>query len=202
MSQPVTGRTRFLLVLLGLVALIALYRVVFSGGPSETVVSASGDDPVGATATRPTRGRRGGRAKVDPEQLPVAELKIAALEPKSGDTAVGRNLWQFYTPPRPVPPPPPPPPVKPVVKAPPPPLPVDPGPPVVVLPTINFRYVGSFGPKRRRIAVLEDGELIINAVEGDVVQEEFVVAKIGFESIYIGYKNHPDEPAKQLEIGG
>jgi hypothetical protein len=163
-------------------------------------VNAQGDGSSGQ-ARRPTRGR-GGARNVDPEALEVVELRLAALEPQAQETQIGRNLWQFYTPPRPAPPPPiqRPQPVRP--PPPPPPPPELPPENIVVLPTIKFRYLGSFGPKARPIAVLEDGELIINALEGDVVQDEFIVERIGYESIYIAYKNHPDEPAKQLEIGG
>jgi hypothetical protein len=205
MSDGQSTRTRVLLALLGIVAVFALFQVLGGSDDGGGDAGIRAGDPGAPQASRPTRTRGGRRARpaVDPATLPVQELKLAALDPEPDEYEIGRNLWQFYTPPPPPRPAPPPPPPRVVQAPPPPPLPVPPtGPPPVVLPTIQFRYVGSFGPRERRIAVLEEGETIINALEGDIVQEEFIVAKIGYESIFIEYKNHPDEPAQQLEIGG
>ena len=128
----------------------------------------------------------------------VAELEVARLEAEPRDYAPGRDPFRYYDPPRPAPPPPPPPPpVEAVVadEAPPPDL----GPP---LPEIELTYLGSFGPAGRPIAVLTNGDTIYNAVEGDVVQGQFVVAHIGFESVDLAYVDFPDEPPARLAVGG
>ena len=84
-------------------------------------------------------------------------------------------------------PPPPPEPAKPV-KPPP--------------PTIEFRYVGLFGPKGERIAVLMDGEEPLLVKVGQVVKKDFKVINIGMEWADIGYVN-PEyrDVTKRIHLG-
>ena len=63
-------------------------------------------------------------------------------------------------------------------------------------------FLGSFGPQTRRLAVFSDGAEIYNVLEGEVLKEQFVVVRIGFESADVGFVGFPDAPAKRLEIGG
>lgn len=81
--------------------------------------------------------------------------------------------------------------------APPPPPPPPPTPP-----SLDLSYLGSFGPERRRIGVLTDGETIYNVRVGDVVEEKFVVTDIGFESIAVKHLDFPDFPAQRLGTSG
>jgi hypothetical protein len=76
-----------------------------------------------------------------------------------------------------------------------------PEPPRPQPPAFRLSYLGSFGPKERRIAVFTDGQEIYNAVVGDVIADEFVVADIGYESVAIRYLDFPDEPARRVGIG-
>jgi hypothetical protein len=138
----------------------------------------------------------------------VAELDVHRLAAAPRDYAPGRDPFRYYEPP---PPPPPPPPV-----------PTGPseeelrameaarrlaaeqalaarGP---QLPVIELAFLGSFGPSEHRIAVFTDGEQIINAVEGDVLQGQFVVAQIGYESVDLAYVEFPEEPPARLAVGG
>jgi hypothetical protein len=69
-------------------------------------------------------------------------------------------------------------------------------------PAVELVYLGSFGLPGREIAVFSDGKEIINAFQGDVVQREFVIRRIGFESADIGFVNFPEVPAKRLAVGG
>ncbi len=104
--------------------------------------------------------------------------------------AEGRNLFKYYTPPpqrieRPAPPPrrePPKPPPRPreVTRDLPPPSGPKP-------PPINFAYLGYLGPKDNKIAVFENGQEILLARAGDVVQQQFRVVEFGYESIVMGY---------------
>jgi len=69
-------------------------------------------------------------------------------------------------------------------------------------PAFDLRYLGSFGPRRRRIAVFADssGDNIYNAREGDTLDDRFVVEAIGYESVDIGFVGFPDVPARRLGI--
>lgn len=137
----------------------------------------------------------------------VVELDVARLDAQPRDYEPGRDPFRYYQPPPPPPPPPPPGPTAEELaaleaarraaaeQAPPP----DPGP---QLPEIALQYLGSFGPRERPIAVFTDGDAIYNAVEGDVLEGQFVVANIGFESVDLGYVEFPDEPPARLAVGG
>ena len=85
---------------------------------------------------------------------------------------------------------PPPPPAEP-------PKPVKPPPP-----TIDLRYVGLFGPKGQRIAVLMDGSEPILVKVGQVVKKDFKIINIGMEWTDVGYVN-PEyaDVTKRLHLG-
>jgi len=55
---------------------------------------------------------------------------------------------------------------------------------------------------RERIAVFAKGNEIFNALAGDVLLEDFIVDKIGFESADIRFVGFPDTPGTRLEAGG
>jgi hypothetical protein len=133
----------------------------------------------------------------------IVDLRLEDLEQKPGEFQPGRDPFRFR--PKEVakpPPPPPPPPPKPANKNPKsrpkrPQQAAKPQPPEPV-----FKFLGSFGPRDRLIAVFSDSVEIFNVAEGDVFKEAFVVKKIGFESADIGWVDFPDEPARRLEAGG
>lgn len=78
-----------------------------------------------------------------------------------------------------------------------PPVPVKPPPP-----SIDFRYVGLFGPKGQRIAVLMDGEEPLLVRVGQVVKKDFKILDIGMEWTDVGYVN-PEyrDVTKRLHLG-
>lgn len=69
-------------------------------------------------------------------------------------------------------------------------------------PEFLLAFLGSFGPKDKKIAVFADDQEIYNALVGDVIQDRFVVVQIGYESVDIGYVDFPDLPATRLPVGG
>lgn len=70
-------------------------------------------------------------------------------------------------------------------------------------PEVTLLYLGSFGPRDRRIAVFQDpagGGGVLNAGEGQTLQGKFIVDKIGYESVDLRFVGFPDEPPRRLGI--
>ena len=80
----------------------------------------------------------------------------------------------------------------------PPPTPPPPTPP----PLDHLRFLGSFGPPDRRIAVVMSGEELHNVREGAVLEGKFIVHEIGYESLAIAFVGFPQEPPRRLPVGG
>jgi len=134
----------------------------------------------------------------------IAQVDLAALERQPGTFTPGRDPFRFYqaVPVQPKPPPAPPREAAPKSQPPRPARQADAVPPKPRPPAIDFRYLGSFGPKERRIAVFSDQNEIFNAPQGDVIKQRFLVVGIGFESADIGFVGFPSEPAQRLAAGG
>jgi hypothetical protein len=138
------------------------------------------------------------RAKeVSPDEVPIIRVEDLAEHKPAGAPAAGRDLFDFR-PPTPVPPPPPTPvptplPVcgSPSYVGPCPPAPPPPPTPTPTPPDITFRFIGSFGPKDNPIAVLVQGDQIVDARAGDVVFERFRVVRVNYESVDIGFVPKP-----------
>ena len=152
----------------------------------------------------PGRARTPGRAAAAAGPVEIAELRLEALEHKPAVYQPGRDPFRFG----PVEQKPPPRPERVVERRPaqserrrerP---ATSSRPPSPKPPPVDFVYLGSFGVPGREIAVFSDGKEILNAFAGDVLQKEFVVRAIGYESADIGFVNFPDEPAKRLAVGG
>jgi hypothetical protein len=150
----------------------------------------------------------GGSAAAVDRRLAEGDLPRLDLEALRGMPAAyspGRDPFRFGPAPAP---PPPPPPVVPVSR--PPKLNVpsnqaivaSTNPPRPVPPKIDFVYLGSFGPRERRIAVFSKDDEIYNALVGDVLLNRFIVDKIGFESADIKFVGFPDTPGTRLVAGG
>lgn len=194
-----SGRARWLLAVLLLLSAAGLWWRL-----------APGDDDTGILG-----GRTGRKARAAAAPTALVDLRVDRLAQQPGTYEVGRDPFRFGPPPAPPGPSPeelarlerearererrmreeaearerwardnPPPPPKPVP------------------PTFGFSYLGSFGPASRRVAVFSDGKEIRNAIEGDVLDGEFVVSHIGFESVDIRYRSFPDAPALRLPISG
>ena len=201
-------------LVLGLIALVLVLRWGFGGGgpeaaPGPAAAAGTNADTAPTGPRRITRSIGGGSNRGAANRGPVDSVVMLDLEALDGERverALTRNPWQ-YARERPVAPPPrPTPKPQPVERRP----AVQPTPTVTAPiepprpkpPAIDFKFLGTFGPSNRRIAVFEDGEKILyNASEGDLIKEKFSVAKIGFESVDIAFVGFPDEPTKRLEVG-
>jgi hypothetical protein len=75
-------------------------------------------------------------------------------------------------------------------------------PPKPVPPPVDVVYLGSFGSEKRRLAVFSDGKAIFNVLEGGVLNQKFVVVRIGFDSVEVGFVGFPDAPPERLAVGG
>lgn len=181
-------REKVLLGILAVLTVIAAWRYIkpamlsFASGGAGNVGRVSGFSP------RPDARK------------PIVELKLAALEVQGSEYEPDRNIFSYGQKPRPAPPPPPPPP-------PPRPEPRRPGPPPPPAapkpPPLDLKLVGIFGPEGRRIAVLTDGDgWFQNALEKEVIREQFEVHKIGYESVDFKFVGFPNVEPERLEIGG
>lgn len=66
-------------------------------------------------------------------------------------------------------------------------------------PEISFKFIGTFGPKEASIAVLTKGGEVVNAHEGEVVFGQFILRKINYESIDVGFVGR--EPKDTRRVG-
>ena len=123
-------------------------------------------------------------------------IRLAELAARTEDyDPKGRNLFEYYTPP---PPPRKAPAVRPAAKRPQQKAPVarpvetkriqaQPVNAGLKPPNISFTYLGYLGPKEDKIAVFEDGEDMLLARAGEIVDKEFTVVEFKFESVVMGY---------------
>ena len=215
MSNP---RQRLLLYALGVVALFALWHYLgpmlgFGGsgeatGPAKVQrqsLDSEGDEPA-----RPSRRVSTAHQGAKPGDR-VAVLRMGDLERTPAESKAGRDPWRFVDPP----PPPPPPPHVPTkeeleaqrlaqeearrraeeaarlaaIEA------AKPHPPEFTL-----QYLGRFGPPDQQIAVFTNGKQIFNKQEGEVIDNKFIVAHIGYESVDIGFVGFPTVPAKRVGV--
>ncbi|MDQ5858406.1 MAG: hypothetical protein M3542_09055, partial [Acidobacteriota bacterium] len=63
-----------------------------------------------------------------------------------------------------------------------------------------FKLIGIFGPKDRPIAVLQTGEESYNARAGDVILGRWIIQKVGYESIDVGFVKYPPSETRRLGI--
>lgn len=121
---------------------------------------------------------------------PVVQMELLASTSRDYNPR-GRDLFQYYVPPPPpqpvveyTPPPPQPVPQPQVVR---PPRPSGP-PPEPPPPVPGFVFLGYIGPKQDKIAIFEDGEEIMLARVGEVVQSRFRVVDFKFQTVVLGYE--------------
>ncbi|HEY6320249.1 MAG TPA: hypothetical protein VJA16_01690 [Thermoanaerobaculia bacterium] len=67
-------------------------------------------------------------------------------------------------------------------------------------PPFTWSYLGNFGPSSKRIAVFTDGKRVWNARQGETLENKFIVAQIGYESVDIRFVGFPDVPAERLAV--
>jgi hypothetical protein len=199
MKAPAIG-TRRQALLFGTLALLLVFFVVRwsakdrpAGSPTAPVAPSVEDAPAAAPRAA---GRR--RAPT-PAPGEIPELSASDLEPRRragvGDT--GRDLFDLREPTKPPPPPPTPAPTLPPMHGP---LPPPPPTPTPAPPDPTFKLGGIFGPKDRPIAMIVNGDEIINAREGDVVLGRWIVRKVGYESIDVGFVGFPPTETRRIGI--
>jgi hypothetical protein len=178
-------------------------------GDSGLVVPVRATPADGGTAAAAAGGGSSGRGAKDAQTVLALRLDALSRVPRSFFT--GRDPWRFVEPP----PPPPPVPKRPsaaelramqeaeaarqrllaeqqriaaeeaAIPKPPP---------------FTWIYIGNFGPARQRIAVFTDGKRVWNAREGDILEDKFVVAQIGYESVDIRFVGFPNWPPERLAV--
>jgi hypothetical protein len=212
-----SSRQKTLLIILAFLAAFAGWHylrpllgfgVADEGAPAAAVRAPGaepGDEAV-AARPRPTRESHTARPSDRVEVLKMASLDHVATDPKAG-----RDPWRFVDPP-----PPPPPPVH--------------VPTAAELreqelarqraaaaaaaaaaeaarlaaipkpPEFTMEYLGNFGPPGKKIAVFSTGKRTVNAQEGQVLDKEFIVARIGYESVDIKYVKFPEVQPKRIGL--
>jgi len=212
-------RQRYLLYGLGIVALFALWHylgpVLGLGGSAEVAGPSTAQRPAtDSEGDEPSRPSRRVATTTHQGAKPgdrVAVLRMSDLDRMPGQSKAGRDPWRFVDPP----PPPPPAPHVPTkeeleaqrraeeearrraeeaarlaaIEA------AKPHPP-----EFNFQYLGRFGPPDRQIAVFTNGKQTINKQEGEVIDNKFVVAHIGYESVDISFVGFPTVPPKRVGV--
>ncbi len=136
--------------------------------------------------------------------LPVLE-SVEVGESTSPETRVDRNPFLYGPPPTPTPDPRPTPAPRPT-RRPPPPRPSPTPTPVGWRrpPNFTLKYLGNFGPPGRRVAVFrkktgDDTEIKV-AIEGGVVEKDFIVRKIDLESVIIGFVGFPEKEKTRVPL--
>lgn len=205
------NRTRVLLLILAVVALVFVWQQLGTDDPPPRERSAAVSERGASAGSRAALRRRAARtARTEGPVRRIEELRLAELEAESGASRVGRNPFDFFTPPPPKPTGPTPEELaaqraaaeaarlaalkRQQEEA-------DRPPPKPKPPAITFTYLGYFGPENRRIAVLADGDTLMNVLVGDVVKDKFRLVEIGFESVAFEFIDFPDEPAAKLRVG-
>jgi hypothetical protein len=215
-------RQKVLLGILAAVLLIVGWIYLVPGGDDDAPVrgtgrASGGVDPDSGVASAPARAAAGvvsagnpGAASGQTVQT-VDTLHLDALGRTPPSFRTGRDPWRFVEPP----PPPPPAPHKPsaaelraqqeaaeaarrlaeeqarraaeeAARPKPPPF--------------TWSYLGNFGPPQQRIAVFTDGQRVWNARQGDTLENKFIVAQIGYESVDIGFVGFPQVQPLRLAV--
>jgi len=174
----------------------ASVQMVPGAGAADGLVA--GDRPAGAARPRP----RGERTPTIDDLPTFNKGDFDPPAPRPGELG-SRNPFDLRAPtpvppPAPTPAPPPPPPpgsgmfVGPMQPPPPTPTPMP--------PPINFKFIGTFGPKDHPVAVLVLNDQLVNARAGDVVFEQFILRRIGFESVDIGFVGRDPADVRRIAI--
>ncbi len=184
-----------LLGILGALLLLLVLRASPAGSPA-TAAAGPGGEP--DAAPRTGFGRKED-TRITPDQLP--DINPSALRgPSSGIGEPKRDIFKFREPP-----PPPPPPKRPNY-APPGswafigPLPPPPPPPPPTPPAVPFQFTGTLGPAKTPVAVLLEGDRLVLVRQGETVEGKFIIRKIGYESIDVGFVGFPEENRQRIPV--
>jgi hypothetical protein len=190
--------TRRQAILFGGLAVLLIFFVVRWSAREKPAHSPTA--PVAASVEEAdSRGARTRRraATPRPEEIPplTRELLYPSRRAGAGDTE--RNLFDLREPTKPPPPLPTPAPTLPPMVGP---LPPPPPTPTPAPPEPVFKLIGIFGPKDRPIATLQNGDDLILARDGEVVLGRWIVRKVGYESIDVGFVGFPPTESRRLPI--
>jgi len=182
---------QILLIVLGALLLAAGWHYLLPiSGPDR-----ARDHTAPEPARVPTRSS-GVAAKQEYPGNQLATLDMVRLELARPHSAVGRDPWRFQDPPlRKLTPPK----AEPAAVLPPS-QPSVPTPPAAAVPKLTLEYLGSFGPREKRIAVLSGDGRTFNALEGEMIEGRFIVERIGYESVEIRRVGMPGGPAERLGL--
>ena len=165
--------------------------------PGAARVTQDGSGPEDA----PALGQRRSTSKdVSPDEVPLLQKEDLGTGPTRGSADTGRDLFGLSEPthpPLPTTTPAPPVPGDSRFIGPPPPPPPTPTP---APPAISFKFIGTFGPRDHPIAVIQQGEEILNVRAGDVLFGRFVLRKVGYESIDVGFVGFAESETRRLGI--
>ena len=168
------GRTRFLLIVLGIVATGAL---IYATWPA-----------AGPKAAPSNQGRDGRKPQATTGAAGALVVKLNDLkQPPPGPAETARNPFRFYVKP---PPPPPPRPTGPVNTPPGPPVmqSTNPTQPNYVPPPITIKFIGVLEKNGIKYAIFSDGKgQPVHAREGETVLGQYKLLKIGVESVTMSY---------------
>jgi hypothetical protein len=187
--------------LLGVLAILFLLLVLRAkpAGPPPERVAARVTRPIDADAVSGRAFARKPEARVSPDEIP--DIDVSAFARKdTASPAMSRDLFKFKEPP-----PPPPPPPRPVYIAPGDPrfvgpLPPPPPPPPPQPPAIAFQFTGTFGSPKAPVAAIVDADKLVLVRQGDVVDGKFIIRRVGYESLDVGFVGFPESEVRRIPI--
>jgi hypothetical protein len=194
-------------ILLGVLAVLLVFAVVRwrpgakAPAPAEPAGRARLAEPDRSVAgAPPARGKGATHKEISPDEVPV--LSVADFKPRSPAEpgTGGRDLFDLREPTHPPPPTPtpaPPGPGDPRFIGP---LPLPPPPPPPRPPEITFKFIGTFGRKAHPIAVIVQADQVYSVQAGDTLFGKFVLRKVGYESIDVGFVGFPDSETRRVGI--
>jgi hypothetical protein len=163
----------------------------------------SGPPPADSRPRGASRSRGSERSRITPADVPDLDVPDAPGTGSSRLSPASRDLFRFQEPPPPPPPKPKPQPPKPILPGDPRfvgPLPPPPPPPPPKPPKVPFVFTGSFGPNQQPIAVLVENNELKIVRPGDVVDGKFIIRRIGYESLDVGFVGFSDDNIERLPI--
>lgn len=140
-----------------------------------------------------------------PRELPVLEADTRQQVETGAGSDFARNPFVFGAPPTPTRNLTPPPTRAPLAPRTPRPTPtqhvvmVD-GTPKPPPPPFDRTFIGFFGPKRLQVAAFKKDDKLEVAVEGDVLDDIFIIRKIGLESVEIGFVGYTEEENTRVPL--
>lgn len=205
MKALALGNKRQAMLFGGLVLVLIFAVVKWSGRDPDAASPVAAPPAAGdAEVARSPIGRRPRPRAAEPGDVPLITARDLDPLVGGGGGGTGRDLFDFREPtprPTPVPTPAPPPPPAPGERRFVGPLPL-PGPtPTPVPPAPPFRLIGIFGSKEQPIAVLETPDNNTHNVRaGEVILARWIIRRVGYESIDIGFVGYPETETRRLGI--